>query len=265
MLLVINVNNTHTALGLFEDSKAPSGENLIARWRIKTDPRTTDETRVLLTMLLQQEGIDPKGINGCCIASVVPPVNFSLEKACRRTLELDPLFVGPGVRTGLVIQVENPKELGADRIVNAVAGLTEYGGPLIIVDFGTATTFDVVTGQGEYRGGVIVPGIQISADALFERCAKLSRIEIAKPPKVIGRNTVDHIRAGLTYGYAEMADGLIRRITNEMAGKPTVVATGGFAVLMSDTATLIDHVDPLLPLKGLGIVYARNQQARSTR
>lgn len=257
MLLVMDVGNSHSVLGLYD------GEDLTAHWRITTtNYRTTDEVRVLLGMLFRQEGLDPKAVTGCCISSVVPQLNFSLEKACRGSFDVDPLFVGPGVRTGLVIHVDNPKEVGADRIVNAVAGITEYGGPLIIVDFGTATTFDAITENAEYEGGLIVPGIQISADALFERCAKLPRVELGKPAKVIGKDTISHIRGGLTYGYADLVNGLIKRIGEEMAGSPTVVATGGFATLIASIADRIDRVDPLLTLKGLKIVFAKNQDSR---
>ncbi|MBN2311915.1 MAG: type III pantothenate kinase [Candidatus Hydrogenedentes bacterium] len=254
MLLVADVGNSHTVLGLY------SGDELAAHWRVMTSNyRTTDEVRILLDMLFRQERIDPASVNGCCIASVVPPLNHSIEKACRLSFGAAPLFVGPGVRTGLVIQVENPKEVGADRIVDAVGAITEYAGPLIVVDFGTATTLDVVSGNAEYRGGVIVPGIQISADALCERCAKLPRVEIAKPATVIGRDTIAHIRSGLTYGYADLIDGLIGRMAAEMDESPTVVATGGFANLIAGIARRIDHVDPMLTLKGLKIVFAKNQ------
>jgi type III pantothenate kinase len=253
----MDVGNSHSVLGLYE------GEDLTAHWRVMTNNyRTTDEVRVLLSMLFRQEGLDPKAVTGCCISSVVPQLNFSLDKACRESFDVSPLFVGPGVRTGLVIRVDNPKEVGADRIVNAVAGVAEYGGPLIIVDFGTATTFDAITENAEYEGGLIVPGIQISADALFERCAKLPRVELAKPPRVIGKDTISHIRGGLTYGYADLVNGLIKRISEEMDGSPTVVATGGFASLIASIADRIDRVDPLLTLKGLKIVFAKNQNAR---
>ena len=254
MLLVVDIGNSHTVLGLYDN------DALTAHWRVMTgNYRTTDEVRMLLGTLLHQEGFNKEDVTGSCIASVVPPLNYSFEKACRESFQIAPLFVGPGVRTGLVIQVENPKEVGADRIANAVGALAKHEGPLIIVDFGTATTFDVVTAQGEYRGGVIFPGIQIAADALFERCAKLPRIEIAKPTSVIGKNTIAHIRSGLTYGYADLVSGLIRRISAELGTKPTVVATGGFAALIAEMAEGIDHVDSMLTLQGLRIVHAKNQ------
>ncbi len=255
MLLVIDVGNSHTVLGLYD------GDTLTADWRLVTTYRTADELRVLYAMLFQQQGFDPQAVNGCCISSVVPQFNYELDEVCRKAFGVAPLFVGPGIRTGIVIQVDNPKEVGADRIVNVVAAVEEYSGPLIVVDFGTATTFDVVSSSAEYRGGVIVPGLQISADALFEKCAKLPRVEIARPDYVIGKDTISHIRAGLTYGYADMVDGLIRRLAEEMKANPTVVATGGFAGLIAEISSGITHVDPLLTLKGLKAVYWKNEKA----
>ena len=256
MLLVMDVGNSHTVLGLYDH------DELRGHWRIVTSSnRTADELRIMIAMLFQQEGIAPGSVNGCCIASVVPDQNRPLQQVSIDVFGVEPLFVGPGMRTGLIIQVENPKEVGADRIVNAVAAIEHYGGPLVVVDFGTATTFDVITERAEYRGGVIVPGIQISADALFERCAKLPRVEVLKPDTVIGRDTISNIRSGLTYGYADMVDGLIRRISREMGAEPTVVATGGLAQTIAELSSCIRHVDPLLTLKGLKAVHARNAKA----
>ena len=255
MLLVIDVGNSHTVLGLYR------GSELVANWRLASSYRTADELRVLYTMLFQQQGLDPQAVNGCCIASVVPQLNHALDVVCRKAFSVAPLFVGPGIRTGITIQVDNPKEVGADRIVNAVAAVEEYTGPLIVVDFGTATTFDVISEAAEYRGGVIVPGLQISADALFEKCAKLPRVEIAKPEHVIGKDTIAHIRSGLTYGYADMVNGLISRIASEMGTEPTVIATGGFGRLIAEISGKIHHVDPLLTLKGLKAVYWKNERA----
>jgi type III pantothenate kinase len=254
MLLVMDVGNSHTVLGLYD------GDTLAAHWRIVTNAaQTADEMRIKLGMLFQQEGLSPKSVRGCCVSSVVPQLNYALQKACEGTFGSRPVLVGPGVRTGLVIQVENPKEVGADRIVCAVAAVEEYGGPVIVVDFGTATTFDAITAKGEYKGGVIFPGIQIAADALFERCAKLLRVDIVKPPSVIGKDTVTHIQSGLTYGYADMVDGVIGRIAAEMNASPQVIATGGMADLIAGIAKRIDHVDPFLLLKGLKRVYERNE------
>ena len=255
MLLVMDVGNTITAIGLYE------GPELRAHWRsITGNYRTSDELRVFLNMLLQGEGLEPETVNGCCVSSVVPSLNGALMDLCANHFEAELVFVEPGVKTGLVIQVDNPKEVGADRIVNAVGALEEYAGPFIVIDFGTATTFDAITARGEYRGGIIVPGIKTAADALFEKCAKLPSVEIVKPATVIGKNTIDHIRSGLTYGYADLVDGLILRIAGEMGDTPFVLATGGFAELVASIATRIDRVDPHLTLKGLRAVFLKNRK-----
>ncbi len=255
MLLVMDVGNTHTVLGLYD------GETLRGHWRIFTNNyRTSDELRVLFFMLLQSAGLDPAIIEGCCISSVVPQINIALEHVSKKVFGAKLLMVGPGVKTGLVLQVENPKEVGADRIVNSVAARAEHEGPLIVLDFGTATTFDAVTAKGEWRGGVIVPGLQLSADVLFERCAKLPRVDIAVPPTVIGRDTIANIRSGLTYGYADLVDGVVRRMGREMQCTPVVVATGGLSDVVAELAETIDVVDPLLTLKGLRLVYERNER-----
>lgn len=255
MLLVFDAGNSTTVVGLYD------GAELRADWRLVTVYRTADELRVLFVSLLQMSGFDPSVVTGCCISSVVPQLNSALLGLSRDAFGVEPLFIGPGIKTGLVIQVDNPKEVGADRIANAVGALEEHEAPLIVVDFGTATNFDVVSERGEYRGGIIVPGIQISADALFEKCAKLPRVDVAKPATVIGRDTVACIRSGLTYGYADMVDGLVARIAEEMHAKPKVVATGGIAPLIAQIARRIDAVDPLLTLKGLRTIYLRNERA----
>ncbi len=256
MLLVIDVGNSHTVLGLFED------EVLKGRWRVNTSHyRTADELRVLFSMLLQLEGFSPKNVSGCCISSVVPQINHDLLKVCRDAFGLDALMVGPGVKTGLALLCDNPHEVGADRIVNAVGALDLCGGPLVIIDFGTATSLDVVSARSEWCGGVIVPGVEVSANALSERCAKLPKVEIAVPPKVIGTNTVNCIRSGLTYGYANLVDGLVGRIMEEMAETPVVVATGGFAKTIAPISRRIDRVEPDLTLHGLKIVYRKNERA----
>lgn len=258
MLLVIDVGNSNTVVGLYRDEK------LLVHWRIVTTHyRTSDELRVLLLMLLQQDNINPSEINGCCVSSVVPEFNMPLTEVVRQSFGVVPLMVEPGVKTGIQLHIENPKELGADRLVNAVAAVDEHEGPLIIIDFGTATTFDYVTEHAEYKGGLIVPGIQLSANALFEHCAKLPRVEISTPKSIIGRNTVDHIRAGLTFGSADMVDGTIKRIMDETGVSCTVVATGGLAPVIAETARLIDIVDPLLTMKGLRGIYTRNTQDAS--
>lgn len=258
MLLVVDVGNSNTVLGLFE------GDTLRAHWRFVTSNyRTGDELRVMFAMLLREAGIPPTAITGCCISSVVPQINRALHEVSLVAFHVEPVMVGPGVKTGLILQCENPKEVGADRIVNAVGAIEEHSGPLIVVDFGTATTFDAITAKAEWKGGVIVPGIQISADALFEKCAKLPRVEIDVPSVVIGRDTIGNIRSGLTFGYADLADGLIARMANEMQAEPTVVATGGLAEVIAGIAKRINVVDPLLTLKGLRAVYRRNERAQA--
>lgn len=257
MLLVMDVGNSHTVIGLYED------DTLRSHWRmVTTNYRTADELRILFTMWLQQEGVRLDAITGACISSVVPQMNDSLQKMCRRGFGFDPIMVEPGIKTGLQLQTENPKEVGADRIVNAVAALEEHEGPLIIVDFGTATTFDYITKQREYKGGVILPGVQVAADALFERCAKLPRVEISVPESVIGRNTVSSIRSGLTYGYGDMVSGIVGRMKKEMNESPKVIATGGLAGVIAEVAQCFDVIDPLLALKGLAVVYRKNQEAQ---
>ncbi|MFP4502750.1 MAG: type III pantothenate kinase [Candidatus Hydrogenedentota bacterium] len=255
MLLVMDVGNTHTVLGLYE------GKTLRGHWRVYTSNyRTADELRVLFHMLLQTDGLDPARIGGCCIASVVPQLNTALDYIAHHVFGARLVMVEPGVKTGVVLQVENPKEVGADRIVNAVGALAEHKGPLIVIDFGTATTLDVISAKNEWRGGVILAGLHLSADVLFERCAKLPRIDIAVPPHVIGRDTITNIRSGLTYGYADMVDGLVRRMAAEMGTAPKVIATGGHAGTIAALAERIDVVDPLLTLKGLKAVYERNER-----
>lgn len=256
MLLVIDVGNSNTVLGLYE------GDVLRGDWRVvTTNYRTGDELRILFSMLLTSGGFDIKKISGCCISSVVPQLNPALMQVCRDAFGCEALMVGPGVKTGLVLQCDNPKEVGADRIVNAVGALEDHKGPLIVIDFGTATTFDAVTAKGEWKGGVIVPGVMLSAEALFEHCAKLPQIEIAVPTHVIGRDTVTNIRSGLTYGYTDMVDGLVRRMVAEMGGEPTVIATGGLAGMIAGISDTIDVVDPELTLKGLKAVFRKNERA----
>jgi type III pantothenate kinase len=186
---------------------------------------------------------------------------LALQHVSSETFGAEPVVVEPGTKTGLTLHNENPKEVGADRIVNAVAARDQHSGPLIVIDFGTATTFDYITEKGEYKGGIIVPGIQLSADALFEHCAKLPRVEIAKPDTVIGRDTDTNIRSGLTYGYADLVDGLVRRMGEEMESQPFVIATGGLAVIIAEVATSIERVDDLLTLKGLRLIYEKNERS----
>jgi len=254
MILVLDVGNTNIALGVYE------GKTLVGQWRMRTDKEmTSDEFGMFFTSLLSHERIDIKGIRAVVIASVVPPIMYSLEHAVRNYFRVDPIVVGPGVKTGINIKYENPREVGADRIVNAVAALEIYGGPVIIVDFGTATTFCAVSSKGEYLGGVICPGIKISADALFQRTAKLPRIELAKPETVIGRNTVSSMQSGVVFGYVGQVDYLVRRIKKEMKEDGIkVVATGGLARLISSESETIDEINRLLTLEGLRIIYEKN-------
>jgi type III pantothenate kinase len=254
MLLVMDVGNSHMVLGLYE------GDSLRANWRIvTTNYKTADELRILLTMLLNQEGVQASEISGACISSVVPQFNQALQEVSREAFGIEPTLVEPGTKTGLKLHNENPKEVGADRIVNAVAAREQHTGPLIVIDFGTATTFDYITENSEYKGGIIVPGIQLSADALFEHCAKLPKVELLIPETVVGRNTVSCIRSGLTYGYADLVDGLVRRISEEMGTDPFVIATGGLATIIAEIASSIDQVDDLLTLKGLKFIHEKNE------
>ena len=254
MLLVMDVGNTHIVLGLFQ------GDDLLHHWRIQTDRNATeDEYAMLLKSLFEHVGIRMEEIDGVSISSVVPPLKRVLHLLVRKYFGLQPLVIGPGVKTGLNIQYENPREVGADRIVNAVAAIETYGPPLIIVDFGTATTFCFINEQGHYVGGAIVPGVHVSAEALHQRAAQLTRVEVVKPESVVGRNTVKAIQSGLFYGYVGVVDGIVNRMKRLLTKRPTVVATGGLAEMISKEAETIDVYDPLLTLRGLKIIYERNQ------
>ncbi len=257
MILVFDVGNTNTVLGVYDD------QNLVEHWRVSTAPqRTADEYAVLLRALFEGSGLTFKRIKGIIISSVVPPLMLTLDLMSRKYFGFPPLVVGPGIKTGIQIKFENPREIGADRIVNAIAGYELYGGPLIIVDFGTATTFCAINARGEYLGGAIAPGIGISTEALFARAAKLPRVELVKPPSVIGKNTVNSMQSGIIYGFAGQVDAIVSRMKKELPGDPLVVATGDMADLMAREARTIDRVDPLLTLTGLRIIYERNQDGR---
>ena len=256
MLLAFDVGNTTVAVGLFR------GPKLAKSWKIKTDrDKTADEYGAVLLNLFQVAGLDPKQIEAAILSSVVPPLTPVMQEMCRTYFGLDPLVVGPGLRTGMPILYENPLEVGADRIVAAVAAYEKHGGPAVIVDFGTATTFDAVSAKGEYLGGAIAPGIQIAAEALYLKTARLPRIEIRKPKQAIGRTTVSSMQSGLYFGYIGLVTNIIDEVRKEIGKNAKVIATGGFGGEITPEVPAIDHYEPDLILEGLRIVYERNRGA----
>ncbi|HEX6261932.1 MAG TPA: type III pantothenate kinase [Actinomycetota bacterium] len=253
MLLAVDVGNTETVLGVFNDRE------LTRHWRISTvADRTADELALMFGGLLEHQDLSfDRNVTAVVVASVVPSATSALREMVRRYFGFRPLIVEPGVKTGIPVLTDNPKEVGADRVLNAVAAVELHGSPAVIVDFGTATTFDAVSEKGEYVGGVIAPGVQISAAALYEHTARLPRVELVAPSSVIGKSTVESVQSGIMYGYASMVDGVVERIAKEL-GEPTVIATGGLAPVMIEECRSIDHHEPWLTLQGLRIVFERN-------
>lgn len=254
MILVLDIGNTNIVLGVFDQAQ------LKHHWRMETHRhKTEDEYGIQIKAFLRDADLMVSDIDGIIMSSVVPPIMFSLERMCQKYFYLKPLIVGPGIKTGLNIKYDNPREVGADRIVNAVAAIQDYGCPLIIVDFGTATTYCYIDEKQQYMGGAIAPGIAISTEALYNRASKLPRIEIARPDNVVGKNTVSAMQAGIVYGYVGQAEGIVGRMKAQSKEKPTVIATGGLASLIAKESAVIDKVDPFLTLKGLYYIYKRNQ------
>ncbi|MDA8405542.1 MAG: type III pantothenate kinase [Deltaproteobacteria bacterium] len=257
MLLAIDVGNTNIVIGLYKE------DDKLGSWRIRTNEDVTaDELWVVLKNLMFWQGLETKGINGVIIACVVPPLKAALEELSQFFLGISPLFVGPGIRTGMPIRYDNPREVGADRIVNAVAAYEKYHRELIAVDFGTATTFDYINASGEYEGGSIAPGVKISAEALFHNASKLFRVELTAPPRVIAKDTASAIQSGIVFGYAALVDGILSRMFDELKSRPKVVATGGLARVISAHTKLVEDVEDDLTMDGLKILYKRNLPAK---
>lgn len=256
-MLAVDVGNTNITLGVYRD------RNLLTHWRVSTQRhRTSDEYGILFIQLFKYDGLSLDDVDAAAICSVVPPLTAPIEEMFRRFFKVEPLIVDLSVKTGIVVKYDNPQEVGADRIVNAVAAFKKYGGPVIVVDFGTATTFDVISAAGEYLGGAIAPGIGISTDALYVRAAKLPKIELVTPAAAIGRNTVSSMQSGIIFGYAGQVDGLIGRIETELGGSARVIATGGLVGLVSDETRTIQVIEPWLTLEGLRIIYDMNKADR---
>jgi type III pantothenate kinase len=262
MLLALDVGNTNTKLGLY---RLDSGEpGLAANWRLTTHrAQTVDEYGALFINLFQMKGLDPGQVKHIIISSVVPPVESTLRQMCEIYFHIDPLFIEPGIKTGMPVLVDNPTELGADRLADSIAAFEKYGGPCIVVDFGTATKFEVISERGEYLGGVIAPGLGLSAEALFSRAARLSRVDIKRPAKVIGTNTTGHLQSGLYYGYIGLVDGILDHIVAELGSKPKIIASGIMAHLIAADSRYISEIDDMLTLDGLRILFERNRSAKT--
>ena len=253
MLLAIDLGNTNLTFGLFE------GDRLSHDWRLATRRDSMpDELGLAMVQLMRQEGFEAKDVDAVVVASVVPPLNSNLLQAIQRYFGREPLMVGPGIKTGLKIHYRDPKEVGADRIVAAMAAYRKYGGPLIIIDFGTGTTYDVVSKAGDYLGGAIAPGMGISVEALYERAARLQRVELKAPPTVIGRTTAESMQAGIIFGFTAQVEGMVARIRKELGNDARVIATGGLAGLIAAETPVIEQVDQLLMLEGLRLIYQLN-------
>jgi type III pantothenate kinase len=253
MIFVCDVGNTHIVLGTYD------GDHLTNHWRISTDrEKTEDEFGMLINNLFAYSDLSFTDFSGVVISSVVPSIMFALERLCEKYFHLKPIVVGPGIKTGLNLKYDNPRELGADLIVNAVAAVNDYQAPIIVIDFGTATTYSFIDGQKSYIGGAIAPGLDIATEALYERASKLPRIEIVKPPHIVGRNTVHAMQSGVLFGYVGQVEGIVSRMKKQASSEPVVVATGGLCSLISHETDIIDYVDPLLTLKGLFLIYQRN-------